>query len=167
MDLNTASGTLARELDLLLGLFRELGGCLEQETKALSAIDTAAMADINSQKESIAAQIDARTEPLAKLQREVATLLGLPQESSLGKLAEKLRVRGNLEIPRLHRELNAVGERNRQLLEINREIAENFAASVGNTLELLSRLINQSNTYGASGGYQQRPAGSVLINREA
>ena len=49
----------------------------------------------------------------------------------------------------------------------SREIAEKFAASLGNSLEFVSRIINQTSTYGASGSYQQRPAGSVLINREA
>ncbi len=75
--------------------------------------------------------------------------------------------KGKKDVSRLHEELNRVAGRIRQLISINREIAERFAASVTSSLELLTRVINQSNIYGASGGYQQRPAGAVMINREA
>lgn len=167
MELNMSISGLAKELSQLLGYFRELEKCLEQETKDLSSINLESIAAINRQKEEIAAKVEARTEVLRRLLNDVSSALGLPADTSLGTLADKLRLRGNLEIPRLHKELNTVAEHNRVLLNLNREIAEKFSASVGNTLELLTKLINQSNTYGASGGYQQRQAGSVLINREA
>jgi hypothetical protein len=82
-------------------------------------------------------------------------------------LAARLKAKGNREIPRLHAELNGAAVKIRQVAAVNRDIAERFAVSVTTSLTLLTRLINQSNTYGASGGYQQAAVGSVMINKEA
>lgn len=68
---------------------------------------------------------------------------------------------------RFHAELNATADQIKELLNLNRDIAARFAASVGNTLDFLTRIINQTSTYGSSGSYQQRPSGAMLINREA
>ena len=54
-----------------------------------------------------------------------------------------------------------------QVAELNREIAEKFSSTVATTLTLITRLANQSNVYGSSGGYQQPRNGAVMINMEA
>ena len=158
---------LANALSIQSGYFRELATSLERETRELSDINLEAMAEVNKQKEEIAVKIESHTEPLRLAIKNVALREGLNSEISLRELASAFKKKGNLEIPRLYGELKELADKNRELLTINREIAEKFAESVGTTIELLTRIVNQSNFYGSSGGYQQRPTGSVLINREA
>jgi len=158
---------LADELTKLLELFKELSVCLDQETKELANVNIKAIDAINTRKEELASRIEQQSAALKKRLEETSQSLGLPPESTLGAIAKKLQQRGNREIPRLHEEINKIGDNNSQLLALNREIAENFYTSVGTTLELLTRLVSQSSVYGATGSYQQRQTGSVLVNREA
>ncbi len=158
---------LAEELLIQSKYLKELASCLERETAELSNINLVAMAELNKEKEEIAARVESRTEPLKKAMLDVIRREGLDIETSLGGLSVVLKKKGNLEIPRLYVDLKQLADRNRQLLILNKEIAEKFAESVGSTIEVLTKVVNQSNFYGSSGGYQQRPTGSVLINREA
>jgi len=125
------------------------------------------MAEINTQKEEISSRIADHAEILRNTVKEAIFREGLSPNATLGELAYAIQKKGNREIARLYAELNAIADRVREVLAFNREIAERFAASVTSSLELITRLIKQSNTYGASGGYQQQPTSSVMINREA
>ncbi len=49
---------------------------------------------------------------------------------------------------------------------MNLEVAQRFSSTVTLSLDLMTRLVNQSNMYG-TGGYQQRQTGAVIINMEA
>jgi hypothetical protein len=158
---------LAEVLNIQVKSFKAMASCLEKETRAMTDINLEEMANLNKQKEEIAAKIESDTKLLMAAMKSVAERHGLVSDIPLGELAAALRKKGNLEIPRLYSELKSLADNNRQLLSVNREIAEKFAESVGTTIDLLTRVVNQSNFYGSSGGYQQRPTGSVLINREA
>lgn len=159
--------TLISALETQLHLLEEFYTLLSRETRELADIHLDAMAEINIQKESIAARIETHSALLRKEIDEAAARAGFSSTVSLGELSEAYTLKGEKNISRLHKELIRVADSVRQAISINREIAERFAASVTTSLELLTRVINQSNTYGASGGYQQRPTGAVLINREA
>lgn len=154
-------------LEAQLKLLEEFHTLLSRETRELADINLDAMAEINRQKESMAATIETNSALLGSRIEEAASAEGLPPKSTLRELAEFYRLRGKMDISRLHEELVRVTDRVRQAISINHEIAERFAASVSSSLDLLARVINRSNTYGASGGYQQRPTGAVMINREA
>jgi flagellar biosynthesis/type III secretory pathway chaperone len=154
-------------LDQQLNLLEELKNLLKRETNELSEIHLDAMAEINGQKEDLSSRIAAHAETLRNAIQEVAAREGLSTKASLGELAVRLQQNGNRDIVRLHAELNVAAGQIKELLVLNREVAERFAASVTGSLELVTRIINQTSTYGASGSYQQRPAGSMLINREA
>lgn len=158
---------LSIALDTQLHLLEEFLALLTRETRELSDIHLEAMAEINGQKESIAARIETHSAVLRKEIEEAAISAGLSAKSTLGELAAACKQKGDKNVSRLHEELNRTADRVGQAISLNREIAERFAASVTSSLELLARVINQSNTYGASGGYQQRQTGAVLINREA
>jgi hypothetical protein len=158
---------LAEVLNIQVKSFKAMASCLENETRAMTDINLEEMANLNKQKEEIAAKIESDTKLLMAAMKSVAEKHGLVSDIPLSELAAALRKKGNLEIPRLYSELKALADSNRRLLSVNREIAEKFAESVGTTIDLLTRVVNQSNFYGSSGGYQQRPTGSVLINREA
>ena len=154
---------LGQQLDLL----KELHGMLKRETGELSSIHMEAMAEINTAKEDISTRIYAHSAVVRVAIQEAAYREGLSQNASLGELAAGCHIKGNSEVAGLHSQLNSLAGQIKEQLDLNREIAEKFALSVGSSLDFISRIVNQTNTYGASGGYQQRPAGAVLINREA
>ena len=158
---------LTEELSVQLGLLKELLELLKREAHDLADIRLEAMAEINARKEELSKEIEARGSQLRETISAVVAAAGLPEGSTLGQLAAHLKTQGKHEIGRLHEDLNIVAVLIKQALEVNREVAERFAASVKTSLDLLARLINQSNIYGATGGYQQRLTGSVMINREA
>jgi flagellar biosynthesis/type III secretory pathway chaperone len=162
-----AMNTLTVALEEQLHMLEEFLSLLIRETHELSDIHLDAMAEINIQKEQIAARIETHSALLRKEIEEAASREGLTPKVTLGELADIYKQKGKKDVSQLHQELKLVADRVRQTISINGEIAERFAASVASSLELLTRVINQSNIYGASGGYQQRPTGSVMINREA
>lgn len=150
-----------------LTLMKELHGLLKRETNELSDVKLAAMAEINAAKEDVSTRIQAHGSVLRAAIQTVARAEGLSANATLGDLVAVANKNGNRDVARIHSELNELAVQIKELLSLNREIAEKFASSVGSSLEFISRIINQTSTYGASGSYQQRPAGSVLINREA
>ena len=159
--------TLTNALSSQLQMFEELLAILTRETEELSEINLKAMSEINGQKEEVTSRIEAHTAPLRRAIGEMASSQGLTADASLGDLVAKLKKKGNKEIPRLHQDLFKIVAKIRQTADLNREIAERFVSTVNTSLNFLTRIINQSNIYGASGGYQRRPAGAVMINREA
>jgi len=162
-----AIDTLITALETQLHMLEEFLALLNRETTELSDIHLNAMAEINGLKENIAARIESHSAVVRKEIAEAGSQEGLSSKAMLSELADSYMRKGKKDIRRLYEELNRVADRIGQTISINREIAERFAASVTNSLGLLARVINQSNTYGASGGYLQRPNGAVLINREA
>lgn len=162
-----AINTLITALETQLQLLEEFFALLSREARELADVRLDAMAEINSRKEDVAARIETHSALLRKEIEEAASREGLSGKATLGALAGLCLQKGNKDVSRLHDELNSIADSIRLTIGINREIAERFAASVSSSLELLTRVINQANTYGASGGYQQRPSGAVLINREA
>lgn len=163
MDTRNLVSALLIQQELLQELLR-LG---ERETPALSDIRLEDMAEINTQKSDVFQRMEVHAGPLRETISASATVLGLSPDAALGDIAGELARMGDRNVLRLHEELNGIAGKVRQTLEINREVAERFAASVRSSLELLTRLVNQSNVYGATGSYQQRQVGSVMINREA
>lgn len=159
--------TLIAALETQLNLLEEFFNLLSRETREMADIHLDAMAEVNSLKETVAARIETYSALLRKELENVTSREGLSPQTTLGELADIYKRKGKNDVSRLHGELNRVAELIRQTISINREIAERFSASVAGSLDLLTRVINQSNIYGASGGYQQRPTGSVMINREA
>jgi flagellar biosynthesis/type III secretory pathway chaperone len=158
---------LMRAIEQQKKLLEELRDILKRETGELSDVHVDAMSEINVLKENISARVESHAAVLRTAIQEAASREGLSSKAVLGDLAVSLSQKGNRDIARLHAELNTIAGQVKELLTLNREIAERFAASLGNTLDFLGRIINQTSTYGASGSYQQRPASAVLINREA
>jgi len=148
-------------------LLEELRDLLKRETSELSDVHLDAMSEINELKEHLSVRVEAHAAILRSAIQETAVHEGLSAKATLGDLAVSLSQKGNRDVARYQAELNVITAQIKELLTLNSEIAERFAASLGNTLDFLARIINQTSTYGASGSYQQRPAGAVLINREA
>jgi len=156
--------TLTEILATQLQLLEELYTLLERETRELGDMNLDAMAEVNRLREELTGRIETHTGPLRQAISAAALELGLAPDATLGEVAAKTTQQA---IPRLHRELNDTARRVQERASMNREIAERFVATTTTTLSLLTRLINQSSVYGASGGYQQRTSGAVMINKEA
>jgi hypothetical protein len=161
--MNELDVALARQLELQ----EELHALLKRETQELADVHVDAMAEINTLKNDLSLRIADHGSILKKAIQEVAVREGLSPEATLGDVNAKLSNNGNRDITRLYAELNVTADRIKELLSLNYEIATRFAASLGNSLDLIARIINQNSTYGASGGYQQRASGALLVNREA
>lgn len=148
-------------------LLDELLRVLERETVEMGNVDVAAMTKTNEEKEELLKKIADCSSVMQQAISAVATREGLPSNASLGSIAEHLARKG-VEEPRTRQmRLQRSSDKVRQVAAINREIAERFAMTVTTSLNLISRLVNQSNFYGSSGSFQQRPSGAVMINREA
>lgn len=163
MELNT----LIDEITVHAGLLNELLQVFERETAEMGAVDIAAMNVSNQAKEELMARIAGHSPRLKQAISVLAAREGLSASASLGELAEHVAQKGNRKLLAKQQEIHGIAERIQQVAALNREIAERFSDSVTSSLGLITRLISQSNMYGASGGYQQRPAGAVMINREA
>lgn len=163
MELKKLLETLAIESELL----DDLLALLERETVELGNIDINAMAVSNQAKEELINKITEHAPSLQQAVSACAVREGLAGTTALGALAEHLAKRGSGELLSKQRQVSKTADRIKQAAALNQEIAERFAAMATTSLGLITRLINQSNVYGASGGYQQRPAAAVMINREA
>ncbi len=161
--MNELDVALARQLELQ----EELHALLQRETQELADVHVDAMAEINTLKNDLSLRIADHGSILKKAIQEVAVREGLSPGATLGDVNAKLSKNGNRDITRLYAELNVTADRIKELLSLNYEIATRFAASLSNSLDLIARIINQNSTYGASGGYQQRASGALLVNREA
>ncbi|HIJ95313.1 MAG TPA: flagellar protein FlgN [Desulfuromonadales bacterium] len=149
------------------GLLSELLQVLERETNEMGAVNINAMSLSNLTKEELTARISAHTPLFQQAVSALTAREGLPASTSLGKLAEHIAKKGGRELRIQQQQLLGLAERVRRATSLNREIAERFTSMVADSLSLMTRLINQSNVYGASGGYLQRSATAVMINREA
>ena len=163
MELKKLMGAAAAQAELL----QELLVLLERETSEMGDVNVAAMAKINQAKEELLKKIADQSTHLKQAIASMAAREGLYADAALGAVAEHFSKKGNGELRAIQRQLSGTADRIQRIAAINREIAERFASTIGNSLNLLTMLINQSNVYGATGGYQQRPTGAVMINREA
>ena len=148
-------------------LLNELLAVLERETTEMGEVNIAAMTLSNQAKEELIGRIAERSPHIQLAVTQLAAREGLAGATTLGTVAEHVAKKGKREILAKQQQIRATAERVQQVAALNREIAERFSASVTSSLSLITRLINQSNVYGASGGYQVRPTGAVMINREA
>lgn len=158
---------LMEALAIEAGLLDDLLALLERESAELGNIDIIAMAASNQDKEMLITKITEHSPHMKQAVSACAVREGLSASTTLGALAEHLSKKGRKELLLEQQRLNKTADKIKQAAAQNQDIAERFAAMVTTSLGLITRLINQSNVYGASGGYQQRPASAVMINREA
>lgn len=158
---------MIEEITIQTGMLNELLQVLERETTEMGDVNTAAMNVSNEAKEELIARIAEHAPHIKQAVAALAINSGLSVTTSLGTVAAFVAKGGSPELLAKQQQIQKTAERVQQVAALNHEIAERFASSVTTSLNLITRLINQSNVYGASGGYQQRPAGAVMINREA
>lgn len=158
---------LLDEIATHTSLLKELLRVLQQETVQMGNIDISAMGLSNQTKEELTARIAEQSPRLLDAVSALFDREGLSGKATLGALAGYLSKKGNRELLDRQQEMLLIIENIQRVAALNQEISERFASSVTSTLGLITRLINQSNVYGATGGYQLNSAGAVMINREA
>ena len=151
----------------LTALMQTLLAVLERETTEMGVVNIDAMADSNREKEDLIEKIAAQEQLMKQAITGLIHREGLPADTSFGTLATSLAQRGDRELFNKRLELKSSAHKIQQVAVLNREIAEKFSSTVATTLTLITRLANQSNVYGSSGGYQQPRNGAVMINMEA
>jgi len=158
---------MIEEITVQTGLLNELLQVLERETAEMGDVNINAMNLSNQAKEELTARIAKQTPHLQQAISAQAVREGLPGSASLGTVAAHIAKRGNRDPLARQQQIQRTAERVQQVAALNREIAERFSSAVTTSLNMITRLVNQSNVYGQSGGYLQRPSGAVMINREA
>lgn len=148
-------------------LLNELLQVLERETSEMANIDINAMNLSNQAKNELIARVAEHSQNLQRTTSALAVHEGLQATASLGAIAEHVAKKGNRQLLTALQQLGRIAEQLQEVTVLNSGIAERFVSNVTTALRLIASLINQSNVYGASGGYQQRPTGAVIINREA
>ncbi|QEM68023.1 flagellar protein FlgN [Geobacter sp. FeAm09] len=161
METKLLEETLVQQLQL----FEELHALLEQETDELARMNLDAMEDVNRQKKDLAERVEAHNGSLRRMIAMIASEQGLASGVTLGSIAAAMGHKGDL--VRLRHKLTVAAQRVQDTAAVNSTISERFARTASMTLGHLSRQINRSSVYGASGGYQQRSSVAVMINREA
>lgn len=161
------SKSLTDILNIQQGLLQELCSVLEHEAADMAKIQLSAMAEANRRKEELTTRIDATTPVLKKAMAVVAGEWGMKPSAPLSAIADEAEKRGSVSLARLCRSVKEGAQRVKALAGSNHDTAQRFIASVSNSLALITNVVNQSNVYGASGGYQQRKGGAVMINMEA
>lgn len=159
-NLMTAVTTQAALLDELLAL-------LERETAELSDVNIPAMTESNLAKEELIKRIAEHDPVMKQAISDMAIREGFSSDTSFGSIAEHLAKQGDAGLLTEQRRLKRTADRIRQVADMNHNIAERFASTIATSLKLVTRIINQSNVYGATGGFQKSHAGAVIINREA
>ena len=158
---------LFEEIEVQTEILQELLQVLERETAEMGDVNITAMNLSNQTKEELIVRIAEHTPHLQKAVSAFAVNKGLSESATLGVVAKHVAKSGNQQLLTKQQRIHTTAERVQQVSALNKEIAERFASSITSSLGLITRLVNQSNIYGASGGYQLRPAGAVMINREA
>jgi hypothetical protein len=158
---------LIKETTVHADLLNELLQVLERETAEMGDVNIAAMAVSNQSKEELIARIADHSLQLQRAISEQASQYGLSGPVTLSSIAEYVAKKGDRELLVKQQQILSTIERVQQVAVLNREIADRFSSSIASSLTLITRMINQSNIYGSSGGYQRQSASAVMINREA
>ena len=148
-------------------LLEELLTVFERETVEMGDLNISGMSGSNQAKEELIGKITVNSQAIQQAISGLAVSYDLVATTSLKSIAEHLAKKGNKELLLKQQHLTKTTDRIQQVAALNLEIAERFTSTITTSLTLITRLINQSNIYGASGGYQRNSTSSVMINREA
>ena len=151
-----------------IAALQELHQLLQDEQQAMVALNTTRMDELNQLKEDVQRRqrkiIDEGRQAMNVLAREY----GLPPETSLSRLIERLDNSQKPELLVLQKDASEMAIRVRRAAQENQGLLERFLGTVNESLGFLLRVLNTSNQYGSTGGYVPRvQAGAVMINREA
>lgn len=149
-------------------ILNELQQTLQDEQKAIAALDTVLMEALNSQKEQLIARQREGAVQLHKVMSETAAQLNLPLSATLSELMEKMPSSMRTQLEPLQQSAKQAGSAVSVLANQNRGMLERFLGVVNESLGFILRILNTSNTYGVRGTYlSNSQAGAVMVSKEA
>ncbi|MDK9716771.1 MAG: flagellar protein FlgN [Trichlorobacter sp.] len=149
-------------------ILKELQQTLEDEQKAIAALDTQAMEALNNQKEQLIQHQRLMTETLHTVMSETCAQYGLASSATLGELIEKMPISMRGQVEPLQQAVKQAGSIVSLLANQNRSMLERFLGVVNESLGFILRILNTSNTYGVRGTYlSNTQAGAVMVSKEA
>lgn len=164
----SSSVELIRYLAMQQASLQELHSLLKEEQRAITAVDTERMNEINILKETVHQR---QRSVMLEGQQVVAALakkLALPKNVTIGQIIERLDPRQQAE---LHLLQNGVAELAARVMEVatdNKKMLERFLSTVNESLGFILRVLNSSSIYGSSGSYlQHNRTAAMMVNREA
>jgi len=160
MDMNMLEEKLRSQLQL----YEQLRRLLEEETGALVRKKLDDMENITGQKNQLSEDIQEADASLRRIVSLLATERGFAPEVPLATIVASM---GKQKISLLCRRLAETWQRIQDVSSLNGAISSQFIRTAQLAQESLCKLINNSNMYGASGGYVWRNSGSIMINKEA
>lgn len=149
-------------------ILKELQQTLEDEQKAIAALDTQAMESLNSQKEQLIQRQRLMTETLHGALSATAVQHGLTSSATLSEIIEKMPMTLRGQIEPLQQAARQAGLEVSTLANQNRGMLERFLGVVNDSLGFILRILNTSNTYGVRGTYLSNvQSGAVMVSKEA
>lgn len=149
-------------------VLHELQHVLQQEQKAIVALDTAEMEILNSRKEELLSRQRAVADTLRQTMSETAVELRLPGSATLTEIIDAMPAAMKAQVQPLQQSARLLGSSLSVIANQNRGMLEQFLGVVNDSLAFILRILNTSNTYGVRGTYlSNTQAGAVMVNREA
>lgn len=149
-------------------LLQQLQQTLQDEQKAIAALDTDVMETLNIQKEQLISRQRSTAETLRAVMAETANRLGVPAAATLSELIEKMPPTMKAQLEPLQLNAKQIGSSVSVLANQNRGMLERFLGVVNDSLAYILRILNTSNTYGVRGTYLgNTQAGAVMVSKEA
>ncbi len=149
-------------------ILKELQQTLQDEQKAIAALDTQLMEALNSQKEQLLSRQRTMTETLHSVLSDTAGQYGLAPSATLGELIEKMPASVKGQVAPLQQTARQTGTAVSVLANQNRAMLERFLGVVNDSLGFILRILNTSNTYGVRGTYlSNTQAGDVMVSKDA
>lgn len=159
---------LKNYLENQLSALRDLHNILQEEQKAVISLDTDRMGQLNIRKEEIQDRQQSMVAEGRRIISSVAIKMGLPADTSLSRLIERLDRSEQPELMILQKDVVEMAAQVRQAAGENSGLLERFLGTVNESIGFLLRVLNTSNQYGASGSFIPRiQSGAVMLNREA
>ena len=151
-----------------LAVTKELQQALQEEQKAIAALDTVLMDTLNSQKEGLIIRQRQIADTLRSVMSETAVQFGLPNSSALTEIIEKMPPAMKAQVQPLQQAAKQTSSAVSVLANQNRGMLERFLSVVNDSLGFILRILNTSNTYGVRGTYlSNTQAGAVMVSKEA
>ncbi len=161
---NCLSEALTEHLQLL----NDLHQTLQDEQKAIVAIDTKLMESLNCHKEQLIVRQRKVTETVQGVMAKTAVQLGLSPSATLSEIVCAMPPEMKIEVQPLQQAIKQAAADVSLLASQNRSLLEKFLGVVNESLSFILRILNTSNIYGRSGTYITNiQAGAVMVNKEA
>jgi len=151
-----------------VAILKELQQTLQDEQKAIAALDTQLMESLNSQKELLVNRQRIVAETLRRVMSETAVQLGLAPSVTLSEIVEKMSLPMKTQVAPLQQSAKQLGSSVSVLANQNRSMLERFLGVINESLGYILRILNTSNTYGVRGTYlANAQSGAVMVSKEA